>query len=98
MRTFVPEGLSESSPARTSCWEMKQKTSPSRKPRKLSGQGTIETLGFWSGTQLGDCQHSSIVPSGTDGSLRTLTQHFVLGFYEAQVVKPRRKKGLFECF
>ena len=26
------------------------------------------------------------------------SQHFVLGFYEAQVVKPRRKKGLFECF
>ena len=54
--------------------------------------GTIETLGFWSGTQLGDCQHSSIVPSGTDGSLRTLTQRFVLGFYEAHVVKPHRKK------
>jgi hypothetical protein len=31
-------------------------------------------------------------------SLRTLTQHFVLGFYEADVVKPHRKKGLFECF
>jgi hypothetical protein len=26
------------------------------------------------------CQHSSIVPSGTDSSLKTLTQHFVLGY------------------
>ena len=61
-------------------------------------QGTIEIFGFWSPTRLGDCQHPSIVPSGTDISLKTLTQHFVLGFYEADVVKPHRKKGLFECF
>src|SRR6266404_8869528 len=43
--------------------------------------GTIETLGSWSRTRLSDCQHSSIVPSGTDSSLRTLTQHFVLGYF-----------------
>ena len=61
-------------------------------------QGTIETFGFWSRTPLSDWEHWSIVPSGTDTSLETLTQHFVLGFYEADVVKPHRKKGLFECF
>ena len=44
-------------------------------------QGTIETFGFWSPTRLGDCQHPSIVPSGTDSSLKTLTQHFVLGYF-----------------
>jgi hypothetical protein len=44
-------------------------------------QGTIETSGFWSRTQLSDCQHPSIVPSGTDSSLKTLTQHFVLGYF-----------------
>ena len=34
-----------------------------------------------------------------DGYLFLLhSQHFVLGFYEADVVKPHRKKGLFECF
>ena len=60
--------------------------------------GTIETFGFWSRTLLSDCQHWSIVRSGTDSSLKTLTQHFVLDFYEADVVKPHRKKGLFECF
>ena len=46
-----------------------------------SASGTIETLGFWSRTRLSDCQHSSIVPSGTDSSLKTLTQHFVLGYF-----------------
>ena len=44
-------------------------------------QGTIETFGFWSPTWLGDCQHPSIVPSGTDSSLKTLTQQFVLGYF-----------------
>jgi len=43
--------------------------------------GTIETLGFWSCTRLSDCQHSSIVPFGTDSSLETLTQHFVPGYF-----------------
>jgi hypothetical protein len=43
--------------------------------------GTIETFGFWSRTPLSDCQHPSIVPSGTDTSLKTLTQHFVLGYF-----------------
>jgi hypothetical protein len=28
-----------------------------------------------------DCHHWSIVPSGTDTSLKTLTQHFVLGYF-----------------
>jgi hypothetical protein len=37
-------------------------------------RGTIETFGFWSRTPLNDCQHWSIVPSGTDRSLKTLTQ------------------------
>ena len=36
--------------------------------------GTIETLGFW-------FRHLAIVPSGTDSSLKTLTQHFVLGYF-----------------
>ncbi len=44
-------------------------------------QGTIETFGFWSRTRLGDCRHLSIVPSGTDSSLKMLTQHFVLGYF-----------------
>jgi hypothetical protein len=43
--------------------------------------GTIETFGFWSRTPLSDCQHWSIVPSGTDTSLKTVTQHFVLGYF-----------------
>jgi hypothetical protein len=54
--------------------------------------GTIETFGFWSRTLLSVCQHWSIVPSllrhpdyggqaGTDTSLKTLTQHFVLGYF-----------------
>jgi hypothetical protein len=54
--------------------------------------GTIEMLGFWFRTRLSDCQHSSIVPfllrrpdyggqAGTDSSLKTVPQHFVLGFY-----------------
>jgi hypothetical protein len=45
-------------------------------------RGTIETVGFWSCTPLSDCQHWSIVPSasGTDTSLKTLTQHFVMGY------------------
>jgi hypothetical protein len=49
-------------------------------------------LGFWFRTRLSDCQHSSIVPfllrrpdyggqAGTDSSLKTVPQHFVLGFY-----------------
>jgi hypothetical protein len=55
--------------------------------------GTIETVGFWSRARLSDCQHSSIVPfllrrpdyggqAGTDSSLKTLTQHFVLGYFQ----------------
>jgi hypothetical protein len=44
-------------------------------------QGTIETFGFWSRTPLNNCHHWSIVPSGTDTSLKTLTQHFVLGYF-----------------
>jgi hypothetical protein len=40
--------------------------------------GTTEMLGFWSCTRPSD---SSIVPSGTDSSLKTLTQHFVLGYF-----------------
>ena len=43
--------------------------------------GTIEMVGFWSCARLSDCQRSSIVPSGTDCSLKTLTQHFVLGYF-----------------
>jgi hypothetical protein len=54
--------------------------------------GTIETFGFESRVRLSDCQHSSIVPfllrhpdyggqAGTDRSLKTLTQHFVLGYF-----------------
>jgi len=31
--------------------------------------------------RLSDCHHSSIVPSGTDCSLKMLTQHFVLGYF-----------------
>jgi hypothetical protein len=34
--------------------------------RQVRPVGTIETLGFWFRTRLSDCQHSSIVPSGTD--------------------------------
>jgi len=40
----------------------------------------------------------SIVPNGTDVSFFIIPSTFVLGFYEADVVKPHRKKGLFECF
>jgi hypothetical protein len=54
--------------------------------------GTIESLGVWSRMPLSDCQHRSIVPfllrhpdyggqAGTDRSLKTLTQHFVLGYF-----------------
>jgi hypothetical protein len=46
--------------------------------------GTIETFGFWSRTPLSDCQHWSIVPSGTDTSLKTLTQSGscrILGYF-----------------
>src|SRR5260221_14495492 len=43
--------------------------------------GTIETFGFWFRTPLSDCQHWSIVPSGTERCLKTLTQHFVLGYF-----------------
>jgi hypothetical protein len=43
--------------------------------------GTIESLGVWSRMPLSDCLHRSIVPSGTDRSLKTLTQHFVLGYF-----------------
>jgi hypothetical protein len=43
--------------------------------------GTIESLGVWSRMPLSDCLHRSIVPSGTDSSLKTLTQHFVLGYF-----------------
>jgi hypothetical protein len=45
--------------------------------------GTIETFGVWSPGPVSDCQHWSIVPSapGTDSSLKTLTQHFVLGYF-----------------
>jgi hypothetical protein len=46
-----------------------------------SASGTIEMFGFCSCTRLSDCKYSSIVPSGTDGSLKTLTQHFVLGYF-----------------
>jgi hypothetical protein len=44
-------------------------------------QGTIETFVFESRMRLSDYQHWSIVPSGTDRSLKTLTQHFVLGYF-----------------
>ena len=57
-------------------------------------QGTIETFGFWPRTRLGDCQHPSIGPSGTDISLKTLTQHFVLGYFRqvpaGLILSPRR--------
>jgi hypothetical protein len=43
--------------------------------------GTIESLGVWSRTPLSDCRHWSIVPSGTESSLKTLTQHFVLRYF-----------------
>ena len=49
--------------------------------RQVRPVGTIETFGVWSRTLLSDCQHWSIVPSGTDSSLKTLTQHFVLGYF-----------------
>jgi hypothetical protein len=38
-------------------------------------------FGFGSRIRLSDCQYWSIVPSGTDTSLKTLTQHFVLGYF-----------------
>ena len=47
-------------------------------------QGTIETFGFRSRTRLGDCQHLSIVPSGTDSALKMLTQSGscrILGYF-----------------
>jgi hypothetical protein len=44
-------------------------------------QGTIETFVFRSRKPLSDCQYWSIVPSGTETSLKTLTQHFVLGYF-----------------
>jgi len=44
-------------------------------------EGTLETLSFWSRTRLSDYQRCSIVPSGTDNALKTLTQHFVLGYF-----------------
>jgi hypothetical protein len=54
-----------------------------KEPSVPQAQGTIETFGFWSRTPLSDCHHWSIVPSasGTDTSLKTLTQHFVLGYF-----------------
>jgi hypothetical protein len=44
-------------------------------------RGTIEMFGFESRIRLSDCQYWSIVPSGTDTSLKTLTQHLVLGYF-----------------
>jgi hypothetical protein len=47
-------------------------------------RGTIETFVFQSRTRLSDFQHSSIVPSGTDMSLKTLTQsgsRRILGYF-----------------
>jgi hypothetical protein len=60
-------------------------------------QGTIETFGFWSPTRLCDCQHPSIVPSGTDSSLKTLTQSGscrILGyFHQVPTGRPRTTVG-----
>jgi hypothetical protein len=57
-------------------------------------QGTIETFGFWSPTRLCDCQHPSIVPYGTDSTLKTLTQHFVLGYFrQVPTGRPRTTVG-----
>jgi hypothetical protein len=56
-------------------WEMMQRSVP---------LGTIETFGVWSRTLPSDCQHWSIVPSGTDSSLETLTQSGscrILGYF-----------------
>jgi len=53
--------------------DAKRRVRPGRDDRKRSA--------FWSRTPLSDRQHRSIVPSGTDSPLRTLTQHFVLGFF-----------------
>jgi hypothetical protein len=61
-------------------------------PSVPQAQGTIETFGFSSRTPLSDCHHWSIVPfllrrpdyggqAGTDTSLKTLTQHFALGYF-----------------
>ena len=44
-------------------------------------QGTIETFVFESRKRLSDYKRSSIVLSGTDRPLKTLTQHFVLGYF-----------------
>jgi hypothetical protein len=52
--------------------EAKRDVRPARDDRNIR---------LWSRTRLGDCQHPSIVPSGTDSSLKTLTQHFVLGYF-----------------
>jgi hypothetical protein len=53
--------------------DAKRHVRPDRDDRKRSA--------FWSRAPLSDCQHRSIVPSGTDSPLRTLTQHFVLGYF-----------------
>jgi hypothetical protein len=85
VRTFVPEGLSESSQYEVLGIKQKGMSVP---------QGTIETFGFWSPTRLCDCQHPSIVPSGTDSSLKTLTQHFVLGYFrQVPTGQPRTTVG-----
>jgi hypothetical protein len=70
---MFPLASSDPSPLKTSAF------SPSRVRHVLLG--TIETFDFWSRTRLSDCRHSSIIPFGTDGSLKTLTQHFVLGYF-----------------
>jgi hypothetical protein len=47
-------------------------------------QGTIETFVFESRKRLSDYKHSSIVPSGTDRSLKTPTQsgsRRILGYF-----------------
>jgi hypothetical protein len=41
-----------------------KKRCPSRKPRKLSGQGTIETFGSWSRVDFSSTSNHSIVPPG----------------------------------
>jgi hypothetical protein len=88
VRTFVPEGHSESSPVRSAGNQAK------RDVRPASGRDdrNVRLL-----VSLSDCQHWSIVPSGTDTSLKTLTQSGscrILGYFrQVPTGRPRITVG-----
>ena len=85
----VPQGPGESSPVRSAGLAF-LKRYPSRTGRSTNG-AVAERRARPKAERFDR-------PFGTDGSFCIISQHFVLGFYEANVVKAPLRKNVFKFF